>query len=505
MEGNLVKEIHKAKSRENVRPGGTLTGPRLFSWHPFIENSIVYIEALDEGNPDKEVEYRDAIFVEDIFNKNSPQQIYKTENRYNGINFISSTEFIIQDYNRKRRWETVKYFNLGNGKSLTIKDISTQEKYNDPGDVFRDISENYTSYVPKQNGCIFLQGRKYEEDGIYPFLDAINLNSGNKTNIWKSNKGFYEGFIKFIDGFDKALIYSENAIEPRNYFFENLNTNFRKTLTNFQDPAPELTNLHRELIKYKRKDGVELSGMLYLPKDRKQNERLPLIITAYPREYTSTKTASQTVNSSNKFTRFWGSSPLYLCLEGYAVLKGASVAIVGTPEEVNDTFIKQLVSSVEAPIDYLDSLKIIDPKQVVVMGHSYGAFMVVNLLAHSDKFAGGIAKNGAYNRTLTPFGFQSERRTLWEAKETYMEISPFMFADKIKKPLLLIHSQEDRNSGTYPLQSKRLFQAIEGNGGNCRYIELPLEDHSYFSKETHLHLLKEYLDFLNKCCKQQDQ
>lgn len=127
--------------------------------------------------------------------------------------------------------------------------------------------------------------------------------------------------------------------------------------------------------------------------------------------------------------------------------------------------------------------------------------MTANLLAHSDLFRAGIARSGAYNRTLTPFGFQSERRTFWEAPEMYAKVSPFWYADKIKEPILLIHGEADNNQGTFPIQSERMFAAIRGNGGTARLVMLPLEAHGYAAKESTEHTLFEMVQWFDKWVK----
>jgi len=284
-------------------------------------------------------------------------------------------------------------------------------------------------------------------------------------------------------------------------FTFNLKTKSEKAVTNFDDNIPELTRLQKRVIKYTRADNIQLSGILYLPADYDSTKALPLIMSAYPQEFSDPETASQTSHSDKRYNRPWSSSPLYFCLEGFAVLQDASFPIIGDPQTVNDTWMEQAVANAKAAIDYLAKEGIVDSNKVIIQGHSYGAFMVVNLMSHSNLFAGGIARNGAYNRTLTPFGFQKERRNLWEAKEVYLKLSPFLYADKIQKPLLLIHSMEDTNPGTFPIQSQRLYEALEGNGKICRYVQLPLEDHSYSAKETHLHLLWEYQEFFKKVLK----
>ncbi|MCK4696428.1 MAG: S9 family peptidase, partial [Candidatus Cloacimonetes bacterium] len=257
----------------------------------------------------------------------------------------------------------------------------------------------------------------------------------------------------------------------------------------------------KELITYSREDSILLSGTLYLPRGYRQGERLPLILNAYPDEYTDASTAGQVRSSPNRFISFRGASVKYLALQGYAVLANASIPVIGDPETVNETYIEQLLKSVEAAINFLDDKEIIDPQRVGVIGHSYGAFMVANILAHSDLCCAGVAKSGAYNRTLTPFGFQSERRILWQAKDFYVEISPFMNADKINEPLLLIHGENDPISGTFPMQSRRMYQALKGQGATAKLVVLPYEGHGYYAKESNLHVLAEIIEWFDKYVK----
>jgi dipeptidyl aminopeptidase/acylaminoacyl peptidase len=291
------------------------------------------------------------------------------------------------------------------------------------------------------------------------------------------------------------LISHETKTEPANYFTVDLESKKRTELTHFRDPAPQLTSLKKELIKYQRDDGVPLSGTLYLPPDYKEGTRLPLIVWAYPLEYSDPATAGQIRSSPYMFTRFFGASQLLFVTRGYAVLDNATMPVVGDPETMNNTYVEQISTAARAAIEVLDKKGIIDPRRVGVGGHSYGAFMTANLLAHTDLFAAGIARSGAYNRSLTPFGFQTERRSYWEALDLYIKMSPFTYANKINEPILLIHGEADNNSGTFPIQSERLFQAINGNGGTARLVMLPHESHGYLARESVLHVLAEMFDW----------
>jgi dipeptidyl aminopeptidase/acylaminoacyl peptidase len=272
-----------------------------------------------------------------------------------------------------------------------------------------------------------------------------------------------------------------------------LDTKKRTRLTDDKDPAPQLTGVTKEILKYERADKVPLSGTLYLPPGYKAGTRVPCFVWAYPLEYSDADTAGQVRLSPNSFTRLTGASPLFFLTQGWAVLMDATMPVVGDPEHMNDTYVEQIAASAKATIDALDARGVVDRKRVVVGGHSYGAFMTANLLAHTDLFAAGIARSGAYNRSLTPFGFQSERRNYWEATDVYTKVSPFTYANRIKAPLLLIHGEADNNSGTFPIQSERLFAAIQGTGGTARLVILPSEAHGYRARESVLHTLAEML------------
>jgi len=289
----------------------------------------------------------------------------------------------------------------------------------------------------------------------------------------------------------------ETPDQPPNYYARTT-AGQRRKLTDFPDPMPQLRQIKKELVTYNRGDNVKLSFTLYLPPDRKPNEALPTIVWAYPREFNDTYTASQVTGSTNRFTTISGISHLFLLTQGYAILDGATMPVIGNPETANNTYIEQIVASAAAAIDKAAELGVTDRRRVGVGGHSYGAFMTANLLAHSDLFRAGVARSGAYNRTLTPFGFQSERRTLWESPEIYLKMSPLLAADKINEPILLIHGEADNNAGTFPIQSERLYQAIRGNGGIVRYVTLPHESHGYAARESIEHTLFEMVSWFDK-------
>jgi dipeptidyl aminopeptidase/acylaminoacyl peptidase len=313
--------------------------------------------------------------------------------------------------------------------------------------------------------------------------------------------------VKLIDA-DKLVLLTrkESEKEMPNYWLKNLKLRIAdRQLTSFTTPYPQLEGVTKEKIKYKRADGVDLTGDLYLPKGYEKNRdgKLPIIVWAYPREFNSAADAAQVRGSEHRFTLLnWG-SPVFYVTQGYAVLNNAEMPIVATSKDKkpNDNFIEQLTMNAEAAVNVLDEMGVGDKNRAAVGGHSYGAFMTANLLAHTKLFKAGIARSGAYNRSLTPFGFQNEDRTYWQAPDLYNQMSPFTNADKIKTPLLLIHGDMDNNTGTFPIQSERLFNAIKGHGGTVKYISLPYESHGYQGRENILHMLNEQLSWMEKYVK----
>jgi len=388
-----------------------------------------------------------------------------------------------------------------------IFDRNFQDIYADPGS-FEMRKNDFGKYVLAiENDSVFLIGEGYTSEGKFPFIDEMNLIGGKTTRLYQSEYTDKIEEILSIEDFRKGdvLVRIESKTKYPNYYFRNIkNKNALTRLTSFPNPFECIENVHKEVIKYERNDGVGLSGTLYLPVgyETKKKEKLPLLIWAYPTEYKDKQSAGQTTSNPNEFTFPYYGSFVYWITRGYVVLDNAAFPIVGEgSEEPNDTFVEQLIANAKAAIDAVDSLGFIDRTKVAVGGHSYGAFMTANLLTYSDLFACGIARSGAYNRTLTPFGFQSEQRTYWEASDVYNKMSPFMNADKMKTPLLLVHGEADNNSGTFTLQTERYFQALKGLGAPARLVILPKEKHSYEARENIFHLLWEQDMFLEKYLK----
>lgn len=500
--GKEIKDMYQRPLQDEVPIGGTYQGPRRYEWQPHKDATLVWVEALDNGDPKVIVENRDRIMQLAAPFELPARELFRLQYRFSDIEWSEiENELICSEYDRDRLWIKSWLYQLeSDDPPQLILDINRQDLYNQPGKLLSQKTlRGETIFFHRNEHLYYNNNIGASPEGRRPFLAKLNPQTREKEILWLSEMGKYEFFQLFTSlDFNEIIIQSESPQEYRNLFMINLMTGERRALTHFPNPYPEITNLKTELITYKRGDGISLSGTLILPSDYQEGDRLPLIFEAYPDEFTDATTAGQIDDSQYRFPNFWGASTRYLVLDGFAVLQNASIPIIGDPETVNETFIEQTISSVQAAIDYLDERGIIDPEKVGITGHSYGAFMVANVLAHSDICAAGVAKSGAYNRTLTPFGFQSERRTLWQAKDFYIEVSPFMQADKIKEPLLLIHGEEDPNSGTYPMQSQRFYQALKGNGGTARLVILPSEGHSYSARESLLHVLAEQREWFKR-------
>ncbi|MBN09182.1 MAG: S9 family peptidase, partial [Flavobacteriaceae bacterium] len=505
LNAKLIKVINDAPLLEVLPKGfmSTTTGKRNFQWRSDKPSTLTYMIALDGGDPSNEMEYRDALYQWQAPFNSSALYMTKVKNRISTVYWGNDDLAIITD----RWWNTrntkTYVFNPSDSKSesVIINDRNYQDIYSDPGRFVQIKNKYHKNVLLIDDNSTFTIGSGFTKDGQFPFIDKTNLSSGESTRVYQSPyKDKYENIIDYDLIKNEILVSIESPYEYPNYYINSFKTSKLDQLTFFDNPFESLKDIKKEIISYKRGDDLDLNGILYLPKDKSSaNSKKPMILWAYPREYKDKSSASQKRNNPNRFIYpSWG-SPIYWATQGYVVLDRAAFPIVGEGDkEPNDTFRPQLVANALAAINAVDKLGYIDRERVAVGGHSYGAFMVANLLSHSNLFAAGIARSGAYNRTLTPFGFQSEERSYWEAPDVYYTMSPFMHADKMKTPLLLIHGEADNNSGTYPMQSIRYFNALKGLGATARLVMFPKESHGYRAKETILHVIWEQDRWLEK-------
>ncbi|SHG06866.1 Dipeptidyl aminopeptidase/acylaminoacyl peptidase [Salegentibacter echinorum] len=513
-DAKLVNQVNDEPLLEDLPKGfmSTQTGRRSMRWRNDKPATLVYVKALDEGEPEVEAEYRDEVFLLNAPFKGEGKSILKTIDRFSGITWGNDNMAIADDYWWNNRNTRTYVFNPSDAseKPEVIFDRNYQDRYSDPGRFVTTKNEFGQSILKLEDENAFLLGAGFSEEGQFPFVDKIDLENGETERLYQSKyNDKKETLIEALaieDG--EILVRIESAAEYPNYYIRNIDNDEDLTqITSFKNPFKSLEDVSKEVITYQRDDGLELNGTLYLPAnfDKNNPEKLPMIIWAYPREYKDKNSASQNTSNANDFTYPYYGSPIYWVNRGYVVLDDASFPIIGEgEEEPNDSFRKQLVANGKAAIDAVDDLGYVDTDRVAVGGHSYGAFMTANLLSHSNLFAAGIARSGAYNRTLTPFGFQSEERSYWEAPDVYYNMSPFMHADKMKTPLLLIHGEADNNSGTYPMQSERYFNALKGLGATARLVMLPKESHGYSAKESVLHVLWEQDQWLEKYVKNRE-
>jgi dipeptidyl aminopeptidase/acylaminoacyl peptidase len=502
--GRKVATVADLPVSDEIPRQGVPTGPRAIAWQPLVPATVVWLEALDGGDPTRKVEHRERVLTLVAPFAAAPSEVVRLKQRFAGLDWTGRRGVaLVTEYDRDRRWRTTALVDLAAPTARRVLfDLSANDAYGDPGDPVMETRPTGERVALQDGDAIYLAGDGASETGDRPFLDRFSLATLKKERLFHCVEGKAERFLAFAGASRaQALVRSESKTDPPNLHVVDLASGARRKLTDYRDPTPELTRVTKELVKYARKDGVPLSGTLYLPPGYTPGTRLPALVWAYPLEYSDTATAGQVRGSTSTFPRVTGPSPLAFLTQGYAVLMDATMPVVGDPETMNDTYVEQIAQAAEAAIDVLDSKGVVDRRRVVVGGHSYGAFMTANLLAHTDLFAAGIARSGAYNRTLTPFGFQSERRSFWEAPELYLRVSPFTYAHKINEPILLIHGEADNNSGTFPIQSERLYQALRGNGGTARYVVLPHESHGYRARESVLHTLAEMIEWADRWAK----
>jgi dipeptidyl aminopeptidase/acylaminoacyl peptidase len=495
--GEVAKKIADVPTSEGIPINGVQIGPRQYRWRPDQPATIVWVEALDEGNPKNPAPFRDRVVTLAAPFTGAPAELAKTEWRYGNAAFTEKGIALVTETDRIARRTRTWIVDGGTPKKLW--DRRTQDAYSDPG---TPITRSADGPIVQDGNAIYLTGVGSGPEGDRPFLARLDLKTLENERMFRSEDKTYETVVAPLDDGAKTILTRfETPSDPPNYYVRDLSAGTRRALTAFPDPAPHFRGVQKQFVTYARKDGVKLSGTLYLPPGYKAGDRLPVLMWAYPREFGDSDTAGQVTGSPYRFTTYTGASHLFLLTQGYAIFDDPKMPIVGAGETANDQYVQQLTASAEAAVDKVVEMGVADRERIAVGGHSYGAFMTANLLAHTDLFRAGVARSGAYNRTLTPFGFQSETRTFWEIPDTYGRMSPFFHANKINEPILLIHGEMDDNSGTFPIQSERLWMALKGFGATVRYVTLPYEAHGYAARESVLHTIAETIAWLDKYVK----
>jgi dipeptidyl aminopeptidase/acylaminoacyl peptidase len=505
--GAVARTIADRPSREGTPLTGVEAGPRGYRWRPDQPATILWVEALDGGDSRAKVPFRDRVVSLAAPFSDQPAEIGKTEWRYGGIAYTSAGLALLTENDRVSRRTRTWILEPG-AAPRKVWDRKQDAAYDDPG---APVTRRDTGAAAAgggrggpsesiiQNGdFIYVAGVGASAEGDRPFLDKLNVRTLKTERIFRSSSESLESFVAPLnDEMTKFLTRYETQKDAPNYFVRDVGSDARQSVTQFKDPQPQVRDILRQYVTYKRKDGVTLSGTLYLPPGFKQGTRVPVVMWAYPREFGDADSASQVSGSPNQFMTVRGGSHMFLLLSGYAIFDNPTMPIIGPGETANDTYVEQLVASAQAAVDKVVEMGVADRDRVGIGGHSYGGFMTANLLAHSRLFRAGFAESGAYNRTLTPFGFQSERRTFWEVPDLYAKMSPFWYANQIKDPIELVHGEVDDNTGTFPINSERLYQALKGFGATVRYVTLPNEAHGYAARETLLHVIAERLNWFD--------
>ncbi|HAQ64596.1 MAG TPA: S9 family peptidase [Bacteroidales bacterium] len=509
-QGKLVKLFYAKPLVEEIPTGfdAVEKGKRSIGWRADKPATLVWAEAQDEGDPAVEASIRDKVYIQDAPFTATPVLLAELPKRYSGISWANDNLAVISEYWWKTRRQTRYLLNpsVSGGALKVIFDLSSEDVYADPGDFIRTRNQYNRSvlHLSANGKKLWLNGEGCSPEGNRPFLDEFDLKSFKTRRLWRAEgKSTYENIIRVIDPEHIVMITTVES-PTKNPDFWLRKGDKVQTITKFANPYASFSGVSKQRISYKRADGVDLTATLYLPAgyDKVRDGRLPVLMWAYPQEFKNADQAGQVKESPYRFVQLYYGSPVYWAARGYAIVDDADFPVIGEgTAEPNDSFIEQLVDNAAAAIKSIDEMGVGDPHRVAIGGHSYGAFMTANLMAHCDLFAAGIARSGAYNRTLTPFGFQAEERTFWQAPEVYMKMSPFVHADKINEPLLMIHGDADNNSGTFTLQSERLFSAIKGLGGTARLVLLPFESHGYAARENILHMLWETDQWLEKYVK----
>ena len=515
--GKLVHTLAKLPLADQVPIHGVATGPRAYSWRPNEPATLLWAEALDGGDFRKPATHRDKLLLLKAPFKGEPKELFKTEHRYVGSQWGEKGGLLlVNEWDQQKRWRRTHVLDADRPETAPrlLWDLSVNERYNNPGSPVTRTLPTGHSAIRQEGAFIYTTGAGASPEGDRPFLDRWDLAGGKAERLFRSEPTAYEFFAGALDpAAGRFVTRRETPNDPPNYHIRELTgpaagevkpgeatmtSALRAPLTDRKDPTPQLRGIKKQLVTYKREDGTPLSFTLYLPPGYKEGTRVPAVLWAYPLEYSDATTAGQVAGSTQRFTTISYASHMFFLLEGYAIIDNPSMPVIGHPDTAYDTFVEQLVGNAKAAVDKAVEMGVVDPERVGVGGHSHGGLMTATLTAHSDIFRAGIARSGAYNHTMRPFGFQNERRTLWQAMDTYVKLSPVMHAQKINEPLLIIHGELDVNPGTVPLQSERLYQAVRGTGGTTRLVMLPLESHGYLARQSIEHTLYEMLSWFDR-------
>jgi len=515
-EGELVAKIASLPLANEVPIHGVSMGPRSVSWRPTAAHTLYWVEALDGGNPVAEVSHRDRLMRLAAPFTAEPEEVFRAEHRIQPWRNAWGAEggtLMLTQRERIRRWRYVWLLDVDEGASRLWFDLDEDDRYGDPGNPRLRPLPNGRWVLNQKGDAVYFSGSGATEHGDRPFLDLRHLESGETERLFRCDPDRYEYFVAFAGDEARFVLRSESAVDVPNYYLATFGKEIeaaegeatralaRVPITRFEDPTPQLREIEKRIVHYEREDGLPLSFQLHLPPDYEEGTPLPTVVYAYPLEYSGATTAGQVRGSAQRFMRIWGPSHLYFLLRGYAVLDRTAMPMLGDPETTYDTFVPQLVADAEAAVAKAVEMGVTDPERIGVIGHSHGGLMVANLLAHTDLFRAGIARSGSYNKTTQPFGFQSERRSLFEARDVYIQVSPTFFADQVNEPILVIHGDDDSNPGTLTFQSEVFFEAVRGSGGTARLVLLPFEDHGYRARESVEHVLWEQLRWFDKYVK----
>lgn len=514
--GKRVAAVVSLPLADQVPIHGVATGPREVSWRATASHELYWLEALDGGDPVAEATHRDRLMRLKAPFTGQPEEVFRARHRIvdwqEGWGAEGGT-LMLTEHERIRRWLFTWLLDVDRGASRPWFDRNMDDRYSSPGWPVRRPLPNGQWVLRQKGDAVYFAGSGATEEGDRPFLDLRDMENGAVERLFRCAPDRYESFLAFAGDDERFVLRSESAVDVPNYYLASLGaaveapageatrTLARTPITRFEDPTPQLRRIEKRLVRYQRADGVPLSFELNLPPGYVEGTRLPTVLYAYPLEYSDPSTAGQVSGSTRRFSRFYGASHLFFLLQGYAVLDNAAMPMIGDPETTYDTFVPQLVAGAEAAVAKAVEIGVADPERIGVIGHSHGGLMVANLLAHTDLFRAGIARSGSYNKTMQPFGFQSERRTLFEARDAYIELSPTFFADRVDEPVLVIHGNADSNPGTLTIQSEVFFEAVRGSGGTARLVLLPFEDHGYRAKESIEHVLWEQLRWFDRYLK----